>query len=75
MTVSVPVISGQLTVESQNVKTFESRIKRGYVWIYNGLFFVFTGNFYFLHGQLDALLCGNSSDSGYVTALTHCVGN
>lgn len=27
-------------------------------------FCVFTGNFYFLHGQLDALLCGNSSDSG-----------
>lgn len=42
------------------------------VWtVCNAVAFFFppTANFYFLHGQLDALLCGNSSDSGYVTVL------
>uniref|UniRef100_A0AAQ4PM34 Sodium channel protein n=1 Tax=Gasterosteus aculeatus aculeatus TaxID=481459 RepID=A0AAQ4PM34_GASAC len=32
------------------------------LWLFN--FFFSPANFYFLPGQLDALLCGNSSDSG-----------
>ncbi|KAK7940396.1 hypothetical protein WMY93_003722 [Mugilogobius chulae] len=34
---------------------------RGFDW---GEYIMNDTNFYFLHGQLDALLCGNSSDSG-----------
>lgn len=34
------------------------------------LFSPLSANFYFLPGQLDALLCGNSSDSGWVAFST-----
>uniref|UniRef100_A0AAY4CTP1 Sodium channel protein n=1 Tax=Denticeps clupeoides TaxID=299321 RepID=A0AAY4CTP1_9TELE len=37
---------------------------RAWSWLTSDLFVSSSANFYFLHGQLDALLCGNSSDSG-----------
>lgn len=32
-----------------------------------------TENHYYLEGSADALLCGNSSDAGYVPSTRHCV--
>lgn len=44
-----------------NCSCIRERVK----WLVLGVCFS-PANFYFLPGQLDALLCGNSSDSGWV---------